>query len=64
MSYVLSSLSRDKFQTDEQGIASIFCSCNDSEEGVVGLSGTAAASKQRLAVKASYPNVSAGLRTS
>ncbi|KFY69520.1 hypothetical protein V496_00173 [Pseudogymnoascus sp. VKM F-4515 (FW-2607)] len=35
MSYVLSSLSRDKFQTDEQGIASIFCSCNDSEEGVV-----------------------------
>lgn len=35
MSYVLSSLSRDKFQMDEQGIASIFCSCNDSEEGVV-----------------------------
>lgn len=35
MSYVLGSLSRDNIQTDEQGIASIFCSCNDSEEGVV-----------------------------
>lgn len=35
MSYILKSLSRDTQHVDEKDFASIFCSCDDSEEGVV-----------------------------
>jgi Cdc6-like AAA superfamily ATPase len=35
MSYVLRNLSSNHHYTDKEDIASIFCSCNDSEEGVV-----------------------------